>query len=534
MNRLQPPPSHLVPRVLLLCLGYALLLLWTGGGSALNGLAMVAGTLPVSPEGGDAIHVLLPRTIRSFVLILLAMGIGFSFALAAALAASHLGGRAMRIAGWLGRSMAGVPPMGWAMGALVLILRTWHLPVETLFPHETPSELNTSQVTLARVLWRWLAPALVLALPVFGSAFFSLTHRLSALLQSPGRVTLKARGMGGGWIAHRHFAPLLEVQIARMARPAAAVLLCFVIPVEEIFGFDGWGRFLAARLSTSGTHTLDLATAMWSGAWMMAALLLLAGLPDRRGLPPSFEDINDHGQRHSMASVIMGTVLLLFLLFPFSPERGELMASHGLWLREVPRALTAALGALGMVLLGVPILLPSLRFRWFADGGIIASLAIAPLFLMLLLWEQIHVRSFLAVCVALAMPGLAGLRAFFLSDTWSGIVDASRAVGESTFGLCHRHLLRLALPGLANWTVRTAGMALLLFSVLDFYDESLLGSASPTWGSLMRAHHDELLEHPALALGPALWIALWSLSFRLLSRAFRTETPQDRPSTFAP
>jgi hypothetical protein len=383
------------------------------------------------------------------------------------------------------------------------------------------------------VLWRWLAPATVLALPVFGSAFFSLTHRLNALLQGTGRMTLKARGFGGGWIAHRHFAPLLEVHIARMARPAAAGLLCFVIPVEEIFGFDGWGRFLAARLSTSGAHTLDLATAMWSGGWMMAALLLLGGLPDRRGLPPSFEDINDHGQHHSVPSVVMGAMLLVFLLFPFAAERGELMASHGLWLREVPRALGAAACALFLVLLGVPILLPSLRFRWFADGGIIASLAIAPLFLMLLLWEQIHTRSFIAVCVALAVPGLAALRAFFLSDTWSGIVDASRAVGESTFGLCHRHLLRLALPGLANWTVRTAGMALLLFSVLDYYDESLDNTA-PTWGSLMRAHHDTLLEHPALALGPALWITLWGLSFRLLSRAFRTETPQDRPSTFAP
>jgi ABC-type dipeptide/oligopeptide/nickel transport system permease component len=534
MNRLQPPPSHLVPRVLLLCLGYALLLLWSGGGSVTNAFAMVAGTLPISPEGGDAIHVLLPRSLRSFLLIVLALGVGLSFALAAALAVSHLGGRAMRMVGWLGRSMAGVPPMGWAMGALVLILRFWHLPIETLFPHETPPELNSWQTGLARLLWQWLAPAVVLALPVFGSSFFSLTHRLSALRQGPGQVTLKARGLGGASIAHRHFAPLLEVQMARIARPAAALLLCFVIPVEEIFGFDGWGRFLAARLSTSGTHTLDLATAMWSGAWMMAALLLVAGLPDRRGLPPSFEDINDHGQRHSDASVGMGAVLLLFLLLPFSAERGEFMASHGLWLREVPRALGAALGALLLVILGIPILLPSLRFRWLADGGIIASLAIAPLALMLLLWEQIHARNFLAVCVALAMPGLAALRAFFLSDTWSGVVDASRAVGESTFGLCRRHLLPLALPGLLNWTVRTAGMALLLFSVLDFYDESLLESTSPTWGSLMRAHHDDLLEHPGLALGPALWIALWSLCFRLLSRAFRTETPQDRPSTFAP
>jgi ABC-type dipeptide/oligopeptide/nickel transport system permease subunit len=101
-------------------------------------------------------------------------------------------------------------------------------------------------------------------------------------------------------------------------------------------------------------------------------------------------------------------------------------------------------------------------------------------------------------------------------------------------GVCRRHLLLLALPGLLNWALRTAGTALILFSVLDFYDASLHGHAASSWGATMRAHYDDLLEHPALALGPALWIALWSLSFRLLSRAFRIETPQNRTPTFVP
>ncbi len=152
------------------------------------------------------------------------------------------------------------------------------------------------------------------------------------------------------------------------------------------------------------------------------------------------------------------------------------MTSRAFWLSEVPRALAAALLALVLVVLGVPLLLPSLRWRWLADGGLISSLSLAPLFLMLLLWNHMHSRHWLAVgVVALAIPGLGALRAFFLDESHNGFLEASRAVGEGTFGLCYRHLLRLALPGLLNWALRTAGTALILFSVLDFYDASLRG-----------------------------------------------------------
>ncbi len=102
--------------------------------------------------------------------------------------------------------------------------------------------------------------------------------------------------------------------MARLARPAAAVLLCFSIPVEEIFGFDGWGHFVASRLVMSGPQTYALATAMWAGGWMLAGLLLASGWLDRRDLPPSLEEINDHGQRPSILSAAMGVALLLVLM----------------------------------------------------------------------------------------------------------------------------------------------------------------------------------------------------------------------------
>jgi ABC-type dipeptide/oligopeptide/nickel transport system permease subunit len=538
MNRLRQPPSHLVLRVLVLCLAFAVLLLWTGGGTITDAFRMASGSLPVLADGTSALHMVLPRSVKSFFLVLIALTAAMSFAMALALLVSLAGGRVLRIVGWLGRAMVGVPPMGWAIGAIVLLLRGWHLPVETLFPHQTPPALDSWMMRFGRVTWAWLAPALTLSLPVFGSTFFSLTHRLSALLESNGRTTLRARGLSRLSIIHRHFAPLLGVQMARLARPAAVLLLCFDIPVEEIFGFDGWGHFVASRLAMSGPQTYALATAMWAGSWMIAGLLLASGWLDRRDLPPSLEEITDHGQRPSILSAAMGVALLLALLIlsgsgSQATAWDQLMTSRVHWLSEVPRAFAAALLALMLVVLSVPLLLPSLRWRWLAGGGLIASLGLAPLFLMLLLWDHMHSWHWLAVGVVLAVPGLGALRAFFLDESHSGFLEASRAVGEGTFGLCYRHLLRLALPGLINWTLRTTASALVLFSVLDFYDRSL-ETGTHSWGATMRAHQDDLLENPALALGPALWIALWCLSFRLLSRAFRTDAPVRRTPTFAP
>jgi ABC-type dipeptide/oligopeptide/nickel transport system permease component len=539
MNRLRLPPTYLVLRVLALCLAFALLLLWTGGGSFMDAVSMADGSLRLLPDGTNALHALLSRSVKSFFLVLLALVIAMSFALALALVVSHAGGRVMRVAGWLGRALAGVPPMGWAMGGVVLLLRGWHLPVETLFPHQTPPDLDSVFMRVGRGIWAWLAPALALSLPVFGTAFFSLTHRLSALLESHGSTTLRARGISRSSIIHRHFAPLLGVQMSRLARPAAVLLLCFDIPVEEIFGFHGWGHFVATQLVTNEPQTFALATAMWVGGWMLAGLLAVAGWADRRDLPPSLEEVNDHGQRLSLLSTAMGvTILLLLMVLPTSSEQTtpweQLMVTHGYWWGEIPRALIATLLAFVFVMLGVPFLLPSLRSRWLAGGGVISSVGLAPLFLMLLLWDHVHARSWLGVAVVLAAPGLGALRAFFLDETHSGFLEASRALGEDTFGLCYRHLLRLALPGLLNWWLRTAGTALILFSVLDFYDPSLQAGTHASWGAAMRAHQTDLLEHPGLALGPALWIALWSLSFRLLSRAFHTDTPQRRTPTFAP
>ena len=301
MTRLRPPPSKLPPRVLALCLVIALAILWHDGGTIGESWSLALTLLPLEPGGAGALRVLLGRMVASFFLVSFALVAGLSFALALALLVSRLGGRAARFAGWLGRLLTCVPPMAWALGAMVWLIHVRGLPVETLFPYQPPPESDTDSLRLGRVLWSWIVPVLVLAIPVLGTALFSLTHKLSSLLRDPAVDRLKARGLRRTQILYRHLVPLLRVHLARLARPAAALLLAFDIPVEELLGFDGWGRFAAGQLSSPASSGRALAAVFWTGGLILAGILGWLSLLDRQGLPQEAEQDSDPAQHRSAA-----------------------------------------------------------------------------------------------------------------------------------------------------------------------------------------------------------------------------------------
>jgi oligopeptide transport system permease protein len=163
--------------------------------------------------------------------------------------------------------------------------------------------------------------------------------------------------------------------------------------------------------------------------------------------------------------------------------------------------------------------------------GWAAALANAPLLLALLLWQRITGWQIILVIAALALPGLAALRDTFHEASECDFIDASRALGRTRAGVWWRHVLPGTMPGMLNWTLRNVASAMTVFCVLDFFSQNQ--AASSSWGHLMRQAAGGILDDALLALAPALLLALWSLSFRLLSRAFRTEAPQPRNSSFA-
>ncbi len=527
MTRLRPPPTKLPPRVLTLCVVIALALLWRGGGAAGDAWSLIPLLLPLEPDGVSALRLLLGRMIASFFLISFALVAGLSFALALAMLLSRAGRRAARAAGWLARVLTGVPPMAWALGALVWLIQMRGLPVETLFPYQPSPEADSIALRLGRTVWSWIVPSLVLAFPVLGAAVFSLTHRLIALLQDPVVDRLRSRGLPQVQILYRHLTPILRVHQARLARPAAALLLAFAIPVEEILGFDGWGSFAARTLLSPAASGRELAAVFWSGGLVLAGILGWLSLLDRQGLPEEVEEETDPRQQRSTRAAACGAGLMLLLMIPLrwlAPEsiRGSFENAHLVWPSEILRALGVSLAALALVV-GSSFLMSLLRSRIFGRGWA-AALALTPLLAALLFWEKEFGRSGWLVAVAAAIPGIAAFRDAFRDADDSDFIEASRALGQNQPGIWLHHVLPGALPALSGLALRNAGAVMMMFSVLDFYSSP----APATWGGQMRQHAERVLDDPLPALAPAVLLALWSLSFRLLSRASGCGAPPPR------
>ena len=533
MDRLRPPPARLPLRVLVLCLAISVTLLLQNGGPPLYALMLSVGTLPLEPDGTRMFRVLFGLCLRSGSLIVLALVLGMSFSMAGALIASRLGGRISRLAGWIGRATSSIPPMGLALGLLVLMISRLHVPVETLFPWQAPAGAENTLQNIGRILWSWAVPAIALAAPVAGASLFSLTHRLSVLLSAPEISRLRARGLSRGRIIHHHLVPQLLAHASRLARPSVAMLLAWDIPIEELLGFDGWGRYAATQLTQFTLPTNAASAVLWSGGCILTVVLSVFSIIDRRALPPGADEISENAVPRSLRSAICGVLLALALASLPVWLPGNVVThfreAQAHWWHELLRALSLSLAALAVVLVcGFVMHLTRQRILSRAWA---AALANMPLLTALLFAEHSIGRNVWLLVAALSLPGIAALRESAEDSDSQNFVEASRMLGLPHTRAWLRHVLPHIAPAMMSWTLRNLGTAFIVLSVLDFYSDDKSGAAG--WGRLMREHAGSILDDPLPALAPAVLIALWSLSFRLLSRGFRIDTPRPRTSPFA-
>ncbi|MEI6533890.1 MAG: hypothetical protein WCN98_01020, partial [Verrucomicrobiaceae bacterium] len=155
-----------------------------------------------------------------------------------------------------------------------------------------------------------------------------------------------------------------------------------------------------------------------------------------------------------------------------------------------------------------------------------------PLLLTLILFEHGMSRNWFVITLAAALPGLAAFRDTFRDDEQSTLTDAAHSLGRKSFAVWWHHLLPDALPGLMGWALRNTGTVMLTLAVLDFFWAAGQAEVPAGWGTLMRIHADNVLDDPLPAIMPAIILALWCVSFRLLSRGFRTESPPAATTAF--
>ena len=186
---------------------------------------------------------LLARGGRSALVFAIAMLTAVSAGYTLSWLAEACGRVVILITSLLGRAVALFPVaalawslVGWWIGSL-------GKPVETLMPFQLDAEMKDWRLMFGAELWEYLAPALVLAVPLFGEVLGGVGKPLRARLQS-----LCLHGVA--WL----------------------------IIIEDVLHFMGWGGWMAQAIRAAEAANVAAGVAMM--AWLSAVFCtLLNALP---------------------------------------------------------------------------------------------------------------------------------------------------------------------------------------------------------------------------------------------------------------
>jgi ABC-type dipeptide/oligopeptide/nickel transport system permease component len=529
-------PSHFSLRAVAVCSLLAVLLLLLGGGTLGDAARLLAGVLAIGPDQEGLVRLLLGRTVTTFTLVTLALIMGLSIALASVVLVAHFGGVASRIAGWLGRAISCVPPMAWALGLVLLLIQGLELPIETLFPYVPREEIDSWSLQLGRKLWAWLVPAMALALPVAGAALYTLTHRLSALLKSPLIEPLRARGLSRRRIVYHHLLPEMQSEAVGVARPVAALTLALAIPVEEVFRFDGWGRYMATAVREH--QPASMAAAIYLAGFMLAGWYALLGIRGSLPVKKSSYLIPPEQTRCQICAFLGFLLALLLVTLPTWVKLNPAWhLAYAAAAPELGRALFVSFVAAFLIYLSGPLMM--LRHGWRESGnsGIATTLAAAPLLVCWLALASIFQKpsaTLLGLIMAATLPGAAAFRRSLLSHCESGHLIAAHTMGEKPLQVWWRHLSLVTLLEVLGQMFRNVATVLLWYSLFTYLSLPETGTEPLAWGAQMSLKAASVLDDPQGVLAPAMMLALWSLSFRLVSRAFSPEPLQQRITSPVP
>lgn len=212
------------------------------------------------------------RCASSFLLLVIALLLALTVGLAVGMIARRIGSWAEWMVAFFGRALACLPiaALAWGFIGLWIGQRGW--PVETLLPAQLPEVQSAWQTTLARMLWEFLAPALVLSIPLMGEVIHAVVTDADSTADID--FSLRVRGVPKGlrlWLHHlRQLLPLLRVRMQWLCLIAPL----YLIVVEDVLRFMGWGGWMAQCLRSGDVN--GVALGFISGGVMMA--LLCGGL----------------------------------------------------------------------------------------------------------------------------------------------------------------------------------------------------------------------------------------------------------------
>lgn len=248
----------------------------------LLGGIIFAGVLLLIPRHDWMLHTslsgFLVRCGSSLIVLAVGLLLALCIGVIVGLRARQMAQRMERFIALLGRALACVPVVVLVWGGLGGWIGRLGWPVETLMPAQFPDAHDSWHTLLAQALWKFLAPAFILALPLAGEMIHAVIVDGRSVLDLD--FPLRARGVPRAsrlWLHHlRLLLPLLRVRLQSLCLIASV----YLIIIEDALHFLGWGEWMAQSLRAGVAPRLAIGFA--SGGAMLALLCLcLQVLPGR-------------------------------------------------------------------------------------------------------------------------------------------------------------------------------------------------------------------------------------------------------------
>ncbi len=213
-------------------------------------------------------------------LLLLALGLLLALCMGVivGLCARRMGLRIERFIALLGRALACVPAVVLAWGFIGGWIGRLGWPVESLMPAQFPDSQISWQVLLAHWVWEFLAPALILALPLSGEMIHAVIEDGRAVLDLD--FSLRARGVPLGSRLWRHHLSQLLPHLRVRLQSLSLIAPVYLIIIEDALHFMGWGDWMAQSLRAGEASGIALGFAT-GGAMLALVCACLQMLPGR-------------------------------------------------------------------------------------------------------------------------------------------------------------------------------------------------------------------------------------------------------------
>ena len=526
------PPRWLPLRLIVLsALATCALLSWQAVPSS-EWLRLLVGLTPIAEGGTTLATAMLTRCTITLCLILGAALVAQTLSLAVSMIVLRLGWPIQWLVGFLGRFLSLFPIIAVSWLAVGWIVGAEGQAIESLVPHYPTADRDTFALSLGRILWWWLLPIWLLAIPLFGS-LIGVNVKLLANVQDRDLADgLRARGIRPASVLYGHWLRSVWPDMLSWLQSSGIALFGYALFVEEVLGIQGWGTFLAGAVKTASVS--NIAGAIYACGWMAAGWCLCISLIRRLTVGSQEVPLTTPALPDPTAPRSFGTLLGCLLLFLSTGFIG------GDASEELSRLVGPLVTDLGIVAcasgLALIIALTVCCFLRILDAGrvrlprtdVISTLSWSPLLVYLIglsALGRFDSKAWILLGIASGITGAVLLRTKSMELASRPHVEAALAMGASPFLVWRTHSLPDFALSVLSWVLRSASVTLVWLTLLSSLAARDPAAKPTSMGQLIAdASHNILADRTPLLI-PALVVGIFALSFSQLGRIVHPTPP---------